>query len=298
MRKFEVLDATGSTNTDLLGRPFGDLVLPQLPLGQGPSFNEQVLLVWHQTAGRGQRGQHWQSNTQQSLTFSMSLDVNASAISLEGFSLFVGLCVVEGISHWWQDFMVPFEKQLVEQQAGLFERQQSSQPDLKLKWPNDIVVSSARGLLKVGGVLVETKTHGAQIRLVVGVGVNVFGEFDTPITTAHAAQPLAPIALVPMAANSLGDLESKNSRQQLALKISDAFFSHWAVFADRGFAPYQKAYQAQHVLHNQAIQWRENDQWQFGICNGIAIDGALRVQTENDEMRSLYSSSVSVRLRD
>jgi BirA family transcriptional regulator, biotin operon repressor / biotin---[acetyl-CoA-carboxylase] ligase len=297
MRKFEVLDATGSTNSDLLGRPFVDFKDHPMRNGESPQPNEQVLLAWQQTAGRGQRGRQWHSNTQQSLTFSMSLDGNANAIVLDGFSLFVGLCVVEGIDQWWQEAKAANEHWPIEHTLPL-----------KLKWPNDVVSCSEQGLLKVGGVLIETKTQGTQMRLVIGVGVNVLGDFGALTRDLNAGDLIAgglneihalrPTALLPVARSDLNPLDSKSLRRQLALKISEVFFSHWPVFADRGFAAYQKAYQAQHVLHNQTVQWLENEQWQFGVCTGVALDGALKVRTQKNTIRSLYSSSISVRLRE
>ncbi len=315
MRKFEVVDATGSTNTDLLARPFADFDPQQTPAGQSLPLNEQVLLAWQQTAGRGQRGRQWHSNTQQSLTFSMSLDGNANQIKLDGFSLFVGLCVVEGIERWWRIFLTDFGNRPVGQQPAPVKVEQLLPRDLKLKWPNDVVVNSEQGLLKIGGVLVETKTQGSQMRLVVGVGVNVFGDFTgakstlsssvnavlasmpiSPTPTAMTPTALTPAALVPNIAQDLSTADSQRLRKQLAINISEVFFSHWPAFAGRGFAAYQNAYQAQHVLHQHTVQWFENDQWQFGVCIGVAADGALRVKTKNNEVRSLYSSSVSVRL--
>lgn len=311
MRKFEVVDATGSTNTDLLARSFADFDPQQMPAGQGLPLNEQVLLAWQQTAGRGQRGRQWHSNTQQSLTFSMSLDGNANQIKLDGFSLFVGLCVIEGIERWWQSSLTDFANRPIGQQTVPVTVEQL-QRDLKLKWPNDVVVSSKQGLLKIGGVLVETKTQGAQMRLVVGVGVNVFGDFlgaesilarSENLVVAVTPKPLTPNALLPTALlpnteQDFSTAESQSLRKQLAKNISEVFFSHWPVFAARGFSAYQKAYQAQHVLHNKTVQWFENDQWQFGVCTGVAADGALQVKTQSNAVRLLYSSSVSVRLRE
>jgi BirA family transcriptional regulator, biotin operon repressor / biotin---[acetyl-CoA-carboxylase] ligase len=317
MRKFEVVDATGSTNTDLLGRLFVEPDPQQLPVGQGLPPNEQVLLAWHQTAGRGQRGRQWHSNTQQSLTFSMSLDGNANQIKLEGFSLFVGLCVVEGIERWWQSWLADFANRTIAQQPAPVKAEQLLSRDLKLKWPNDVVVNSEQGLLKIGGLLVETRAQGSQMRLVVGVGVNVFGDFTStetrlasptsavqalsplsPTLTAFTPTALTPTALLPNIGQNFSTAESQSLRKQLAINISEVFFSHWPVFAGRGFAAYQKAYQAQHVLHNKAVQWFENDQWQLGVCTGVAADGALLVKTETNVVRPLYSSSVSVRLRE
>jgi BirA family transcriptional regulator, biotin operon repressor / biotin---[acetyl-CoA-carboxylase] ligase len=285
MRKFEVLAATGSTNSDLLARPFADFA-PTIG-GENVAHNEQVLIAWEQTAGRGQRGRQWHSNNEQSLTFSLSLDIKAGQFVLDGFSLFTGLCVIEGIERWWKATLIPNGPEYLPRA-----------PELKLKWPNDLVVDSAQGLLKIAGVLVETKVQGAQVRLVVGVGVNVFGDFNAATREPEETKALSPSSLIPVVPSLLNDVSSKKLREQLARDISDVFFSHWPVFAGRGFAAYQLAYQTQHALHDQPIQWLENGQWQTGVCTAIGKDGALEVLIQNSTVRSLYSSSVSVRRRE
>ncbi len=300
MRKFEVVDATGSTNSDLLERPFVALSpVPQQQLSLGS--NQQVLLAWQQQAGRGQRGRQWQSNIQQSLTFSMSIDCPIASIALEGFSLFVGLCVVEGIEQWWQQLNTSLEAPKLLEHVAL--------PSLQLKWPNDIVVRNVgpnqqSKLSKISGVLIETKTQAQQIRIVVGVGVNVFGELRSDDDLAIAAKPEGQLSALKAAylatdcwvLHSSATEVSKNLRESLARQISSVFFGHWPVFANRGFSAYQKAYQEQHVLHNQSVQWLDDGRWYVGHCLGVADDGSLRVRRADGIEQQLYSSSVSVRL--
>ncbi len=304
MFKIDEVDATGSTNTDLLDQPF--VSLSPVPQIGGQIYNPRALLAWNQTAGRGQRGRQWTSDDQQSLTFSLSIEITAGSVALEGFSLFVGLCVLEGIEQWW-----PCDQSV-------------TKPKLQLKWPNDLVVDLGKGvkgsqLGKIGGVLIESKTQGAQQRIVIGIGVNVFRDITEPNSASDVLVDVQPIgdkpsnfqsehavALPPnylisnRALNaSVGQARNDSyvSRRALASSICAVFTKHWRVFANRGFGAYERAFNVQHALHLQPIQWlNQSGQWTFGQCIGAANDGALQVQLSDQSIEHLYSSSVTVRL--
>ncbi|MCH4824113.1 biotin--[acetyl-CoA-carboxylase] ligase [Gramella lutea] len=99
-----------------------------------------------QTAGRGQRGANWFSKAGKNLTFSILYPQQKLNISKHFLlSASVSLAVLEALE-------------------GL------NIPDLKVKWPNDIL--SAK--LKLGGILIENivKTEGI-VASVIGIGLNI-----------------------------------------------------------------------------------------------------------------------------
>jgi BirA family transcriptional regulator, biotin operon repressor / biotin---[acetyl-CoA-carboxylase] ligase len=99
----------------------------------------------HQTAGRGRRGRTWWSQPGGSLMFSLILRPERPAAELGLLSTAVGVACADA----------------VEDETGLA---------LGLKWPNDLVA----GGRKVGGILVESISSGAEVEVaVVGVGLNV-----------------------------------------------------------------------------------------------------------------------------
>lgn len=107
--------------------------------------NFTVVLAKHQTAGRGQMGETWQSESGKNLVMSVlilnSIVKNADAFL---FNQMVSVSIVEVL----QTHQIPL---------------------LSTKWPNDIM----SGNKKIGGVLIENLVRGAQTNSVIGIGLNV-----------------------------------------------------------------------------------------------------------------------------
>lgn len=105
-----------------------------------------VIAARSQTAGRGQRGNHWESEPGSNLTFSMMLrpTVIEAARQFE-LSMLVSLGICDALTAT----------------TGL---------DFRIKWPNDIYHKD----LKVCGILIENVLDGHNIaRSIVGIGINV-----------------------------------------------------------------------------------------------------------------------------
>src|SRR6266567_556522 len=131
-REVIVLQRTGSTNDAIL------------EIAQD-SKEGLVLFAEQQTAGRGQRGNRWESPARKGLCFSILLrpkiDINESM----------------GLTAW-----------AAEAVADTIRKEFSLEPTIKL--PNDVHINRR----KVAGVLVEMRAQeGAQHLAIVGVGINV-----------------------------------------------------------------------------------------------------------------------------
>ena len=113
-------------------------------LAQNPGTKLPLLVVCdQQTAGRGQRGKSWMSDSD-SLTFTWCIDENQiPECNRSKLSVLVGISVCQQLSY--SDHMCP-----------------------QLKWPNDIIVSGR----KVCGILVEKIVRDSSTYLI-GVGINV-----------------------------------------------------------------------------------------------------------------------------
>ena len=130
--ELEVLPVAGSTNAMLM-----DVAARQSPAGF-------VKLAELQVQGRGRRGRGWLSPFGSSLAMSMGMAVPQRPGDLGGFSLCVGLA-------------------LVDQLQGLgFE-------GVELKWPNDVLLNGR----KVAGILIELQARPDRTDIVVGIGVNL-----------------------------------------------------------------------------------------------------------------------------
>lgn len=106
-----------------------------------------IIAARRQTAGRGQRGNTWESEPGKNLTFSMLLhpsDITA-ARQFE-MSMVVSIAICRAIEKF-----VPGKK-------------------VKIKWPNDIYIDDR----KICGILIENTLLGDRIdRAIVGIGINV-----------------------------------------------------------------------------------------------------------------------------
>lgn len=152
-RQVIVLEQTKSTNDTILevARPQGAaVVLGHRSLGEGgsaPSETDEglVLFAEHQTAGRGQRGNQWESAAGKGLWFSILLrpkiEINDSGR--------LTIWAIEAIS-------------------DVIQAELSLEPTIKV--PNDVQIDGR----KVAGVLVEMRAQVKAPHLaIVGIGINV-----------------------------------------------------------------------------------------------------------------------------
>jgi BirA family biotin operon repressor/biotin-[acetyl-CoA-carboxylase] ligase len=114
-----------------------------------------VWLAESQTGGRGRQGRAWLSPRGENLLFSVLLRLRCAPARVPPVSLACGLAVRDAVARALG--------------AG-------ADGDVLVKWPNDVLVRSARDgvLRKVAGVLVESGLSGAKVEyVVVGIGINV-----------------------------------------------------------------------------------------------------------------------------
>lgn len=103
--EIEVVDQTGSTNTDLLER------LPQLR-------NPVLRVTASQTAGRGRAGKSWQATPEGALLCSLAWPFFQPLQTLSGLTLVAGVVLAETL----QQFGIP----------------------VRLKWPNDVLLKDGK----------------------------------------------------------------------------------------------------------------------------------------------------------
>ncbi|WP_374190736.1 biotin--[acetyl-CoA-carboxylase] ligase [Nocardia farcinica] len=131
--RVEVVEATGSTNADLIAR------------ASDPGAAGTVLLAETQQAGRGRHARSWTSPPRAQIAMSMLVRPRGLAPAVLGWlPLLTGVAVVDALRA----------------AAGV---------PADLKWPNDVLI----GGRKVAGILAEVAASGGTPAVVVGVGVNV-----------------------------------------------------------------------------------------------------------------------------
>ncbi|MBQ0828489.1 biotin--[acetyl-CoA-carboxylase] ligase [Streptomyces tagetis] len=134
-RQVEVVQSTGSTNTDLAARA-----------ARGEAGEGSVLVAEEQTAARGRLDRRWSAPPRSGLFFSVVLWPAEVPVARWGWlPLLTGVAVATGLSR-----------------AGGV--------DTALKWPNDLLVTVGGEERKAGGILAERAGDGG---VVIGVGINV-----------------------------------------------------------------------------------------------------------------------------
>jgi BirA family transcriptional regulator, biotin operon repressor / biotin---[acetyl-CoA-carboxylase] ligase len=119
-----------------------------------------VVAAGHQTRGRGRLGRSWTDAPGSALLFSVLLRPDVSPPDAPVLSLAAAVEMIAAVGH----------------------------PDVRAKWPNDLVI----GDRKVGGILVEAVVRDGRLEhVVVGMGVNVFGEPGLPPEVRPTATSLA-----------------------------------------------------------------------------------------------------------
>lgn len=244
LASLEVAWSVDSTNTRLLERPT-------------PPAGALVLLAERQTGGRGRRGRSWASPLAAHLYLSLARQFSGGLARLGGLSLVAGIAAAEAL-----------------RTLGV---------DVRLKWPNDLVVLDGAGLRKLGGLLVEGGgEHGGDVRAVVGLGLNV-------------RMPAADAARIDQPWCDLQGLGAGVSRNAVAALVLSHLLPALEAFDRDGLADFLPRYAALDALAGRRVRLR----LPTGDCDataaGIDADGALCVRLDDGRSRVLHSGEVSVR---
>ena len=155
-----------------------------------------------QTAGRGQRGNTWESAPGLNATFSLVLRPSGWPVLRQfELSMVISVAITRAI------------EQLLFQGVNVADR--DALP-VRIKWPNDIYIANK----KVCGILIENSLHGAAIaRLIIGAGVNLNQcEFlsDAP----------NPVSLKQLSGRDYDVTESVRHLSQAVTDAVDAYLAH------------------------------------------------------------------------
>ncbi len=188
-------------------------------LRRHPELHPAAVLADGQTEGRGRQGNRWESAPGTGLWMSVSLPPPPD--------LAPGLVLQQAM-------------------AAVANLLSTPQHPVGLKWPNDLVIRSGEGLLKLGGILGERVGS----RLILGLGVNLSAAPQLP-ERAHPAASLRDVGLHPPEAPVL----------------ARAILSRWEGLAG---------------VPDPAFRWPEAGQafrWEGGqgVCLGWEPDGRLKL---------------------
>jgi BirA family biotin operon repressor/biotin-[acetyl-CoA-carboxylase] ligase len=207
-----------------------------------------VAVAGEQTRGRGRFGRTWASPAGAGLYLSALLRPPASVVSL--LTIAVGVAVAEGI----------------EASTGLTPA---------LKWPNDVCMERPhRGWAKLGGILVEAGTAGAQVSFAVaGIGVNVGAALLPEDVEARATSIEA----------ELGRRIDRIDVARACLRALDARYGQLKTDGGRRILDAWRRLAA--ATFGRRVQWEAGEVSKSGVAENIDEDGALLVRTTSGQRR-------------
>ncbi|MAT94474.1 MAG: bifunctional biotin--[acetyl-CoA-carboxylase] synthetase/biotin operon repressor [Halioglobus sp.] len=238
-----LLDSIDSTNVELMRRA-------QAGVARGT-----VCSAEQQTAGRGRRGRHWVSPYAGNVYLSLLWEFDQGAAALEGLSLAVGVAVAQAL-----------------RACGV--------PDVRLKWPNDILHGGA----KLGGILMEmTGDAAGACQVVVGLGINVAmpagaaGDIDQAWTDLRGACG-----------------EAAPGRSALLAALLNELLPLLADFHRDGFAAWQQRWMSLDAHADAPVVLETGASRLAGTARGVDERGALQLET-GAGVQSVYGGEISLR---
>ena len=189
-----------------------------------------ALVAEQQEKGRGRYGRSWTSPFAAGIY--LSLRLRSARQDMSGLSLVVGVVIAR--------VLAPI--------------------DIKLKWPNDLIIAEQ----KLGGILIEL----AEEDLIIGVGIN-HNQFSGQ---AYLLQ------------------FHRYSRNLLVASLINQLLSATQEFLVNGLTSFRQDWQERDILRGREVRIR-NGETVVGRCEGIDEQGALLVRT-SDGIRQIRSGSL------
>jgi BirA family biotin operon repressor/biotin-[acetyl-CoA-carboxylase] ligase len=243
LANIHILDEVDSTNAFLLR------------LAKTDPVSGHICLSESQQQGRGRRGKHWIATAYQNIIMSIAWQFQSGPAALGGLSLVAGVAVANALK-----------------ESGI--------DQIKLKWPNDIILENK----KLGGLLIEIQGESSGPCLaVLGIGINVdLGniaqeEIDQPWTDIRKATDII------------------YDRNQLAASLIRHLSSSLTEFETRGFEGFRERWLGLHAYSNQPVKVIQGEREHFGVISNIGKDGALFLRDEHGAEQQFFSGEVSLR---
>ena len=211
-----------------------------------------VIIANEQTEARGQRGSKWLSEKGKNLTFSMY-------VGLEQFPLSNHFELNQAVS------------------IGLLTALKKYLPNLKIKWPNDILSDSK----KIAGILIENTVSKNTIKhSIVGIGLNVNQtKFPAAIPNASSLKIL---------------LDKTLDLDVLLQEIIDSIKKQLALLENNKGNILESNYLKNMYLYNQRATFRDKENNEFvGKIIGLIPSGRLQIEMQNAEILDFGYKEIS-----
>jgi BirA family biotin operon repressor/biotin-[acetyl-CoA-carboxylase] ligase len=238
------LDSVDSTNAEALRLAAGG--------ERGPLW----ILADRQTGGRGRHGRPWLSEAG-NFYGTLLLTVPADTPQVANLSFVAAIALYDA----------------AEQVLG-----EAAASHLRLKWPNDLLVSGA----KTSGILLESQAlEAGELAIAAGIGVNlvhapeVAARYSATCLSAHGAR-ISPRAFLDLLASAFAD-----------------WFDRWDM--GRNFAVIREAWCARAQGIGGPVVVRQADREFAGIFEALDADGALALRLADGSLRKILAGDVFFR---
>lgn len=227
-----------------------DEALRRLRAGEAAPF---WVIAREQTRGRGRENRAWVSPPG-NLYASLAICPLAHPRDLAGLSLVAGLAAHDAM----HPLLAP-----------------SQRPDLRLKWPNDLML----GQEKLGGILLESlqTSPGGRSAVVIGIGINL------------AAAPELSDRRAATARLEVSDAARAEAFRRLAAAL-DTRLAEWD--EGRGFPRIRSAWLERAHALGETISVRVHGNVISGTFRGIDETGALELATPSGQIRRVLAGEV------
>jgi len=231
-RKTVVVDETGSTNQDIM------------QLAEEGAAEGLVLFANRQRRGKGRMGRVWHT-LPESLAVSVLLRPDLPPEQVPQLSLLTAVALHDALSVY--------------------------APDLRIKWPNDLLYHGA----KVAGILTEMRAEPGRVHAVVlGFGINLQAPVDGwPGDITQAVTDLATISA------------QRVSKLEIAVAVLEALDQWYDIYLQDGFAPVHAAWWKAHAASGDKVRVHNGQGYIEGVASALDDDGALLLQTVSGVQR-------------
>lgn len=216
-----------------------------------------IAATTNQTAGRGRQGKTWSSPAGSGLCMSLAYTFASHVRDLPALTLALGLAAHKAL-------------------------QDLGGRGVQLKWPNDLMSGDG----KLAGILTEVQEQSLDgATIVAGIGVNV----DLGEDFLAASEKEWDRCAIDM--KSVCDvLPSFNA---IVVGLVTQFFTAFRDYEASGFAPLAVHWSKYDWLSGRTIQVQTANSNVTGIALGVAKDGALLLQTEDDGEQRIRSGTIA-----
>ena len=206
-----------------------------------------------QIKGKGRGKKKWESPSGQNIYLSLAFQLGENS-NLNGYSLMVGLAVRDSLLELY----------------GI---------DSKIKWPNDIFFENK----KFCGILIETKYENNLLKIIIGIGINVFMLSNDQIDKDWTSLKLI-------------DGKKKFDRNLIIGKLTSKILDFSRTFEKYGFSHFQKAFNQHNYLKNKTVT-SENFKGKDCKVKEVDSEGRLRVEIEK-KAKLISSGELSFKIKE